>query len=210
VTGSPLWTNRTELDVLLDQLQALDRWNARQAVLEATDAVLAGSREAKLDAARRLDVQRQEQAALLARAAQHMERTRAILGRTQARAVIAHRNAWFRDKVAGHWAERVVEVVAAVDNGTEAVAALVIEQPDLVLVEDLLPGLDGTEVLARAHTYAPRAVLATQVRHAQSAEPFVLAGAHAVFSRRIPPVDVALEMLRCLNRQQQGEVVRLL
>ena len=91
-------------------------------------------------------------------------------------------------------------VVAAPHNGAEAVGVVVAEQPDLVLVEDVLPMLSGADVVrelrpARRPRWSRRRSPTTTGSHRCST-----AGARAAFLRLVPPAEVARGMLALLAR----------
>jgi CheY-like chemotaxis protein len=174
-----------------DQLAALDAWHRVRRAAEQAEQAPQASREQRLDAARRHEARQREHDALLARAQEQLRDTSASLGSDQPRAVVAHRSDWFRGKVAARLHEQGVAVVGSVGDGAAAVAAVVLDQPDLLLVEELMPHLPAGEVLVRARQLAPLTVVGAQVQSPQAAPALLEAGARAVFSRRIPPAEVA-------------------
>ncbi len=189
------WAPRDEVGVVVDQLQAIDRWNRSRHVAEEASEVAARTREARLDHSRRTEVLRRQHDAVLSRTAQHLDDSARVLHTTAAcRAVLVHRDPWFRGKVAATLAALGVEVVTQLDNGADAVGCVLAEQPDLLLVEDRLPMLSGEQVLAEVRAYAPATRCAAQVEHEGRGPALLTAGAAAVWSRRISPLDVALGM----------------
>lgn len=206
----PGWSPRTRLALLLDQLAALDAWNlAARCEVERVlvDDTIATSRERRAEVNRRTQARESERRALIARADAQLRREQAGTELPGARAVVAHRNQWFRDRVVARLADHGIRVVASVDDGAEASAAVLLEQPDLLLVENLLPHLKGRDVIARAREFAPRTVVGAQALGPFELQQLVDAGARAVFTRRIPPVDVVDGLTACLFGQQ--DVVRL-
>lgn len=194
------WQARSDFELLRDQLSAIDAWHRARRRYEEQDSAPRQTREMRLDATRRLAARRREQEALLARADAAAPQYGGAAGRP--RAVIAHRSAWLRSTLTLRLAEHRVTVIASVDDGADASAAIVIEQPDLVFVEDLLPSLNGMEVIHRARQFAPRAVVgAHALAHPQT---FALldAGARAVFARRMPPADIADDLVGQLYDDQ--------
>ena len=156
--------------------------------------------DAQLDLTRRMEARRREQHALLARADEQLRRSGQALGsRPGLRAVLAHRNGWLRTKVAARLEEHGVTVVGVFDDGADAAGTLVAEQPDLLLVEDRLPTLSGIQVVRRAREFAPQTVVGVQVLDSGEIPVLVSAGAQAVFTRRIPPVDIADQLVGCLS-----------
>ena len=57
-----------------------------------------------------------------------------------------HRQAWFRGKVASGLQAGGVAVEADLENGADALGAVVAEQPDFLLVEDKLPMVSGLDL----------------------------------------------------------------
>ncbi len=190
---------RSELDLMTAQLAAIDAWNkARRASESAADAVTL-TREMRLDLSRRMEARRREQEALLARAEEQLRESGGVLaGRARTRAVLAHRNAWLRDSVAHRLEQQGIAIVGVFEDGAEAAGTIVVEQPDLVLVEDRLPTLSGVEVVRRVRAFAPDAVVGAQCLDGSGIRALVDAGAQAVFTRRIPPLDIADQLLACL------------
>lgn len=201
------WRPRSELQLVADQLAAVEAFHAgRRGSTRAVDLVVL-SREARLDLSRRMAARRREQQALLARAAQQMrESSRLLAGRARPRAVLAHRNAWLRDRVAEGLQGRGVDVVAAVDDGADAAGVLVMEQPDLVFLEDRLPTMTGLEVLKRATELSPQARVLAQLLDLRDGADYLAAGACSVLSRMTRPLDIAEQLALALHQQRAGAV----
>ena len=194
------WRPRGEIEVLRDQISAIDRWNSARRVAEAAAQSAARSREARLDLSRRMDISRREHAALVSRTDDHLRASARTLATTAPRrAVLVHRHEWFRERVARSLHERGIHVVAQLDNGADAVGVVIAEQPDLLLVEDSLAMLSGEEVLRSVSTYAPATVSAAQVAHDDRMGALLDAGAHAVWVRRVPPQDVAVQLAQLVG-----------
>jgi CheY-like chemotaxis protein len=192
-------SGRTQLDLMTAQLHAIDAWNKARRASEAAAESLTLTREMRLDLSRRMEARRREQQALLARAAQQLDQSGEVLaGRARTRAVLAHRNAWLRDSVAKRLEVHGVAVVGLFEDGAEAAGTIVVEQPDLVLVEDRLPTLSGVEVLRRVRTFSPGTVVGAQCLDGDGISALVDAGATAVFTRRIPPQEIADQLYACL------------
>lgn len=190
----PTTSRRSELELLHDQLAGIQAWLA--AHREGDDARgRATSREALLDQARRLDVLRRQRAALVDWTDRSAgEGTGPLMSACECRAVVVHRNAWFRTTVSEGLEAAGVRVVAQLENGADAVGVAVAEQPDLLLVEDRLPMLGGLDVVRQVRAYAPRTVSAAQVAYDEDLGPVLDAGARTAFSRRVPPAEVAREL----------------
>jgi CheY-like chemotaxis protein len=191
------WRPRSDADLLLAQLRAIDRWHQ----LFGSASVVTGgqSREARLDEARRRDVEDREREALHRWAEAALEDEYPFGHGLVPRAVVAHRNEWVRDKLSTGLADAGVQVVAAVIDGAEASGAVVMEQPDLVFVEDLLPSLSGEELVRRTRLLAPDALVGAHVLGQRGLSPLLDAGARATFSRRIPPAEIVRELVACLH-----------
>ena len=194
--SAPVTSGRTQLDLMTAQLAAIDAWHRARRASDAAAEAVTLTREMRLDLSRRVEARRREQEALQARAdAQLRETGSALAGRARTRVVLAHRNAWLRDNVARRLEARSVHVVGAFDDGAEAAGTIVAEQPDLVLVEDRLPTLSGIDLVRRVRTFAPGAVVGAQCLDGDGVRALVDAGAHAVFTRRDPPADIADQLL---------------
>ena len=195
------WRPRSIDELLTDQLTALDAWHRRAE--SALEARIADSREGRMDLRRRQEIHERERTALEARADLHLREEVLSLGSERPRAVLAHRQSWYRNKLAQELALLGVEVVASLEDGIEAAAAVILDQPDLLLIEDRLPGLTGAEVVDRAQQFSPRTVSAGQIAGPETMTELFGAGAVAVFGRRIPPADVAARLVECLAGQDE-------
>lgn len=189
----------TQAELTELQLQALDAWNRARRAAESAAETTALTREMRLDLSRRMEARRREHQAVLARAAEQLRTSGSLLGRVDPRVVIAHRNPWLREKVAARLTAAGVVVVGIYEDGADAVGATVVEQPELLLVEDRLPTLSGIEVIHRVRSFSPRTIIGAQVLEGDSVQVLVDAGAQAVFTRRVPPADIADRMVDCLN-----------
>ncbi|MCU1592912.1 MAG: DNA-binding response regulator [Frankiales bacterium] len=189
----PLAVPRTETGVLLDQLRGIEAWTCRHRPSEL-DLDAATTREDRLDLARRRDVVERQRQALQDWTAQQLRMSGDVHRTAPLRAVIVHRSPWFRAKVALELQHGGVAVIAQLENGAEAVGVVVAEQPDVVLVEDKLPMINGLEVTKAVRAYAPRAVVVAQVTNEWETAPFLEAGAATAYPRRTPPADIAADL----------------
>lgn len=189
---------RTSLEVAVQQLTGIDRFNR---VRQVEEAAVAGSlsREQRLTRDRQRDVVRRKHDAIVARCDDQLRLSAESLSReVRRRVVVAHRSEWFVDKIAVALAEQGVEVVVRLDNGADAVGAVIAEQPDLLLVEDSLAMVPGEQVVREVRLFSPSTVIMAHVAYADRLEALLEAGASAVFTRQIPPLDVAQAVVRLL------------
>lgn len=193
------WRPRSDADLLAAQLAAADEWHRRFAAPEAS--IPGQSREGRLDDARRRDIAEREREALHAWAEGALRDRFRFGDGSIPRAVLAHRNEWLRAKVTAALQQHGVEVVASTDDGAQAAAAVVMEQPDLVFVEDLLPTITGVELIRRTRIFAPEALIGAHALGQSGMPALIEAGARATFSRRIPPAEIAAQLVACLHGQ---------
>lgn len=187
------WAPRSEAVLVEQRLHAVRAWHEARRRQEEAARTCPQSREQRVDVMRHLDVLRQEHSSIISRTEQHLQESARQAGTTGLRrAVVAHRNDWYVDKLVAALAEHLVEVVARLDNGAHAVGAAIAEQPDLMLVEDSLPMLSGVDVVREVRAYAPGTVVAAQVAYDEDVAEMLDAGARAVYTRRVPPAEVAL------------------
>lgn len=192
-------TPRSLAEIVEAQLTAIEAWHRARRASETAAESIELTREMRLDLSRRMQARRREQDAVIARAEEHLRDSAQVLGaREGVRAVIAHRNAWLRDKVATRLTERGVIVVGTFEDGADVSGAMVVEQAELLLVEDRLPTLPGVDVVRRVRAFSPLTVVGAQVLDSGSVPVFTDAGAQAVFTRRVPPVDIADQLIDCL------------
>lgn len=184
---------RDELTLVSDQLAGLDRWHRTRALRTEASEAAALTREMRLDLRRRSESRRREQLALIGRAEEHLRESRALLGRT--RAVIAHRSDHLRRGVSQALEREGVLVVAQLDNGADALGVAVVEQPDLMLVDELLPSLTGVEVVREMVALSPGTVLGGCAEGDDGVRRLLEAGARTAFTRRVPPDQVAAGLL---------------
>jgi CheY-like chemotaxis protein len=199
-----LFPRPTEAEIARLQLQALEAWHRARRIAEQAAAVAHQSREARMDLDRRLEVLRAQHEVIIRRTEDQLrESVRLMRALPSPRAVVAHRNEWFRAKVCADLQARGVDVLAQVENGAEAVGILVAEQPELMLVEDRLEMISGEEVVREARRYAPATLIAAQVAYEDRIGPMLEAGANTAYTRRVPPLDVAADLYRLLVREDQ-------
>ena len=194
---------RRELDLYRDQIAGIDAWNAARRIEEIREqaAEAAGrSREMRLDLARRMDVIRRQQQALIERTHEQLRSSAHLLHDVApARAMVVHRNDWFKDKVIAGLTTGGIQVVARLENGADAVGVAVAEQPDLILVEDRLPMISGEDVIRQVRQFAPGTIVTAQAANDWEIAPLLEAGATTAFTRRVPPADVAHDLCLLLT-----------
>ncbi len=187
------WCPSNERDLVARQLEAVEAFHRARRLAERAEQAAGRSREMRLDASRRLDVLRREHAALIARSQQQLASSLRLSG-PGCRVVLAHRNEWFVGVVADLVRARGLDVVAEVDNGADAVGTVVAEQPDLLLVEDLLAMLPGEQVVREVVRFSPSTLVVAQVAYGDRVGDLLDAGADAVVTRQVPPREVAQKM----------------
>jgi CheY-like chemotaxis protein len=197
--AAPVWRVRDELELALQQLRAIESFHDARRVQEKAQSGVRRSREMRMDATRTVEVLRREHAAIAARADEQLRQTGSLLRSTaERRVVLAHRHEWFLDKVAHALEEQGVRVVARLDNGADTIGVVLAEQPDLVLVEETLPMVTGEEVVRETRRFSPESLVTVQVGYGDRVGQLLDAGASSVFTRKIPPGDIALSLLRLL------------
>ena len=200
VRPAPDWQPRTELELAAQQLRAVERFNRARHLREGAAADAARSREMRMDAARSLDVLRHQHEAVVRRAHEQLQASgRLLRSVADRRAVLAHRDDWLRRTVARALEDHGVQVVAGTDNGADAVGIIVAEQPDLVLVEDALSMLAGLEVIRDVRRFSPGTVVTAKAAYGDRVGQLLDAGATTVFTRQVPPADVALSLLKLVG-----------
>lgn len=198
------WRRRTEVEVARQQLAGIDRFMDALAVFGSA-APEQLSREQQLDRARQEDVVRRERQALVAQAHQQLEATGGPLGRlAQRRVVIAHRSGWFASRVTQTLEAEGVRVSGCVENGADAIGAIVAEQPDVALVEDALVMVPGEHVLEAVREFCASTLVVAQVAYGARVGALLDAGAAAVFTYSVPPGVAAQRILELLSEQRDG------
>ncbi|MDP9435881.1 MAG: hypothetical protein M3P93_12100, partial [Actinomycetota bacterium] len=154
---------------------------------------------ARLDATRRLDVRRREHAAILARLEEaERDEPEQLAARVPARAVVAHRQQWTRDRLSADLRARDVDVLLACDNGADVLGTCVAEQPALLLVDELLAMRSGAEVVQEVRQFCPYTVVVGHVTDERGIGRLLDAGATAVFTARARPDRIVEEVVGLL------------
>jgi two-component system nitrate/nitrite response regulator NarL len=97
------------------------------------------------------------------------------------------------------------EIVGETTSGSEVLPRVAELQPDVVLLDIRMPGLDGLQVLARLQEHHPemKVVMLSGVEDAELAAEALRRGAKAFLGKGIDPADVA----PVLRQVFEGEIV---
>lgn len=205
--ATPLLARRrpTAIELAHAQLQGIRAFHAARREVERSVAVRARSREDMLDARRRLECLRRQHAALVARADEHLRASVDVLvSHVPPRAVLAHRNDWFKAEVDDCLGQHGIRVVATVADGADAVGVAAAEQPDVLLVEDTLPTMRGEEVVREVLRLSPGSTVVAHVSHDAGVAAMLAAGAAAAWARRVPPGEVGRHMAELVSASAAG------
>lgn len=153
----------------------LDLWHAQLAAVPDPEAQR--SRDEQLVAERLRDIAEREQAAV-----EHWLAAADTSGKPTA--VVVHRHEWLRRRIAVALPPLGWDVLDAQDRSTEAVAAVVVHQPQLLLTSDRILGASGLELVRRTRVLSPTTTIVVQVDEDRRADECVEAGAHVVLSHR--------------------------
>lgn len=190
---------RTYADLAAEQVAAIDQFHRARQTADAAAADASVSREKRLDFGRQRDAMRREHEAIISRCDEELRLSGHVLAEWAVkRVVLAHRSDWFLDKIASLLAEQDIRVVARLDNGADAVGVVIAEQPDVLLVEDSLAMVAGEQVIREVQKFSPHTAVVAQVAHSGRVGVLLDAGAKAVFTRQIPPANVAQALLELL------------
>jgi len=111
--------------------------------------------------------------------------------------VVAHRVDWLRHLVEADLLERGVVVSCSTSRRDEALAAVLVDQPDVLVVSDRLVGASGLAVASRARTLAPGTRVVAQVEADGNLRAALEVGADAVLSRSARVQDL-VDIIRVL------------
>lgn len=188
-------------DRVIRQVRAIESFTAARRDRER--ALLTGplTRDQRMDVDRELDALRRTHDTIRGRCAAGLADGLDPF-RSGTTAVIAHRHAWFSEKVAASLVGCGVTVLLCTDNGAEAIGAVVADQPDLLLVGERLAMRSGPAVLAEAVACAPATLRGLHVGGQE--RPDLARGADAVFPRHYPPGVVADALLALHLTPQQA------
>lgn len=196
---APQRHRRSEIDLAEAQLRGIERLTRARHMAEAAAASAAHSRETRMDAARELEILRRHQDALITRTHEQLQESGSHpLGTAATTVVLVHRNEWFVGKLTEALHDSGCVVLPRVENGADAVGLLAAEQPNLVLVEDKVSMLPGARVVRQIRRLCPDTIIAAQVGCGDDVGPMLDAGAAHVFTRQVPPAEVAVALLSLL------------
>jgi CheY-like chemotaxis protein len=195
------YRTRSVEELLQAQCDGTRAWFVASKAREMFENSRRESREAKIDARRRLDALRRANAALVARSKVAVVVAQQLPPGAAPRALVVHRQDWMRGKLVLGLRGQGLEIVAEATDGAEALGIAIAEQPDLVVIEDRVPSMTTTEVLRSLREFAPGTVSAAQVEHGDEKEEMLEAGASVVFSRRTPPAELCEQVAAFLRGQ---------
>lgn len=181
--------------VLCRQVEAIDAWHARRRRQQAIAASMGDSREVRIDRSWRADVLRREHSAIVEHCDAHLRWSCDAVWQGRAHAVVVHRHTWAGERLASALERRGVHVVAVLDNGADAVGAVVVEQPELVVLSEVLPMVSSLEVVREVRALAPETMAAVLVEHGSSARELAEAGAALTLPQATPCSHAADEMV---------------
>lgn len=187
--GADAWS------LLCRQVEAIDAWHARRRQQDAADVSRGDSLEVRIDRRWRADVLRREHAVIVEHCDAHLRATGDSPWRQSPHAVVVHRHPWAGERLAHALQERGIRVVAVLDNGADAVGAVVVDQPELVVLSDVLPMVSSLEVVREVRALAPATRAVVLVEHARTGEQLAEAGAVLTLPRATPCAQAADEVL---------------
>lgn len=161
----------------------LETWQLQRSLLPRMEP--GGSRENLLEHERLHDINAREWAAIEAMRLKEQDITPRV-----PRVVIAHRHDWVAATCRAGLLARGWSVTDVQGDATEAIAALVMLQPDVLLCSDRMLGGEGLEVLRRAPRLAPDTRLVVQVDQADRSVAVRDAGAHLILPRSMTAPEV--------------------
>lgn len=124
------------------------------------------------------------------------------------RAVVAHRERSLGTQLEDALTRHGLRVAGGGKDAAVALAMAVVEQPDLLLVDDDLPGSSTVELLGAVRRFAPATAVVVRAGGSTSAAPaLLLAGASAVLSRQLAPDAVGASCAELVSPALRGDVV---
>ena len=190
---------------LIRQVEAIDAWNCARRVREHALETAHLTRQDRMDVTRQVAVLRPTQDEITDRAARGLRGEVGPMHMPQLTGVIAHRHAWFAEKVAVQLVARGVTIVGCTDNGAEALGAVVAEQPDIVLTSDRLAMISCDALLEQTRLFAPLALRTVQASDGHQAAALKTT-VDAIFLRQDPPAHVADVLMALLAERATDPV----
>ncbi len=172
-------------DVVVAQLTGIAALQALHRCVEA--APEHPSREQATEQRRRAAVREQQRLAAEERTQRRLVESGEPLQVVQPlRALVAHRQEWFRDRAAETLLSFGVDVVGRCDNGATAVGIAAAEQPDVVLLSDVLSMQSCDEVIADLRAVSPSTLIGVQGPNALRLAELLEIGADVMFGAVLP------------------------
>ena len=193
----------TELEVLQAQVRGVTAWRTAVGRPYTEQELAAMPREVRMDAQRSNEALRKEFAALDAVLLEQQQGMPTVISdRAARRAVVAHRQDWMRQRLVQGLRDLGVRVPFFTDDGAQACAALVAEQPGVLICEPQLPHRDALDILQRARDCAPHTAVVVYgpAEGSDAASTLRRAGASLVLSRHLcTPHDVTRQAAALLD-----------
>jgi DNA-binding NarL/FixJ family response regulator len=117
--------------------------------------------------------------------------------------VLGHRDRGFTQDLGAALATTRLHLVASRSDAAAAAACIIAEQPDVVLVEQALPGMPTAELLEQIRCRSPRTVVAVLADDPVVMGRLLDGGATSAFHSQFPPEELARELARMVARLQQ-------
>lgn len=133
-------------------------------------------------------------------------RVRALPGDPGTRAVVVHRAPASREALEQQLAGHGMRLIGRGRDAAVAVALAVVEQPDLLVVEDGLPGVVPLELAGAVRRFAPRTVVVVQANAESDVPALEGAGASLVVAPPAGPAEVAAQCAAALEVLEVLEV----
>ena len=172
--------------VLRRQVEGIDAWHTRRRREQESQQDPDAGREARVDHRWRVDVLRREHCAIVARSDAHLRSSGQLVAHDRPRAVVVHRHTWAASALASALEGLGVDVVTTLDNGADAVGAVVVEQPEILVLSEVLPMLSSCEVVREVRALAPATVGAVLLEHLSRRDELLRAGARLTLSHSTP------------------------
>lgn len=185
--------------LILAQLRGIEAW--LDALHDAQARALVGAgRESRMDVDRLLAVRRRQHDVIIDRCGADLLAS-GTARPPMASAVVAHHHTWSSGKLVEALDERGIIVLAAVDDGAEAVGVCVAEQPTLLIVGEHLIMQSGEEVVREVRRFCPSTIAAGYVVE-QALVALLDAGTTHLFTRGVDPAVVVSELAKAVHERR--------